>query len=406
MILISLVLLVIFGALVIFQSKRLEIETTTRMEQSLDRSFDDNPKKLGIKSEKRNAAPADFIPIYFVLTDMNGHILSQYDTNTSLSSDTLSRAVEEALSSSRDNGILSDLELRFLRRVVPEGFKIAFSDLSYEISSMRTMLINYTITLFLCIIAFFFITLFLAKWALHPVEEAWTQQNQFVADASHELKTPLTVILANLNILLAHPDDTIRQQMKWIENTQAESARMKKLVDHLLFLAKSDASQIPVDFSSFNLSDAAWSCLLPFESIAFEKKITIVEDIAPDLWLFGNEEQIKQLMIILLDNACKYTCANGTVQFHLSEEQNKILLTVQNSGDPIAPKDLEHIFERFYRSDKSRAHKNGGYGLGLSIAQSIVQKHHGKIRATSNAAEGTVFYVTFFPEKKKLPATK
>ena len=143
------------------------------------------------------------------------------------------------------------------------------------------------------------------------------QQNQFVADASHELKTPLTVILANLNIILTHPNDTIQKQIKWIENTYAESERMKKLVDQLLFLAKSDAVQIPAIFASFLLSDAAWSCLLPFESIAFEKKINIIEEISPDIWIYGNEEQIKQLMVILIDNACKYTSAHGTVRFRL-----------------------------------------------------------------------------------------
>lgn len=408
MILISIVLLLVFGALVIFQAKRLEVEVTARMGQSLERPFDENFKKTIGKSDKRNLAPADFIPLYTILTDENGSILSHSTTNSSfsLSSDILSSAIEEAFAAQKDNGVLSDFDLRFLKRNVPEGIRIVFVDLGYEISSLRSMLFNYTLTLLLCLIAFFLITLFLARWALHPVEEAWKQQNQFVADASHELKTPLTVILANLNILLSHPDDTIRQQMKWIENTQTESTRMKKLVDNLLFLAKSDAKQIPTNFSNFNLSDAAWSCLLPFESIAFEEKITIIEDISPDLWIYGNEEQLRQVMMILLDNACKYTEPNGTVQFHLSEEQSKITLKVQNSGDVISPEDLEHIFERFYRSDKSRSRKDGGYGLGLSIAQSIVQKHHGKIRVTSSIEEGTVFYVTLFCDKKKMSAVK
>lgn len=401
MILIFLVLLVVFGTLLFSQTKRLEKEVVTRMAQVLDHPDNSEDKKFSEESKKkRDPGPADFVPVYIVLTTEDGEILSQEANNSSLTSDVLDAAIQQALSSEKQQGILSDLNLRFLKCTTPEGIRIAFSDRNYELCSIRTILLNCAAVLFLALIAFFLITLFLSRWALRPVEEAWTQQNQFVADASHELKTPLTVILANLNIILSHPDDTIRHQMKWIENTYAESTRMKKLVDHLLFLAKSDAKQLPSVFSSFNLSDAAWSCLLPFESIAFEQKLSIIEDITPDLWIHGNEEQLKQLIIILLDNACKYTPPKGTVHFLLAMEQNKIVLKVCNTGEPIPPEDLSHIFERFYRSDKSRSRKEGGYGLGLAIAHSIAVSHHGKIQAASNLEEGTIFSVTLPSDHK------
>ncbi len=406
MILISIVLLIIFGTLLFFHEKRLETNVLARMGQVLDRPFN-SAELLEISSaQKRNPTPADFIPVFIVLANQDGSIIDQKSENLPLSEDLVASAIQESLASPEDTGILSDLNLRYCKRTNPDGICIVLADRNYEISSMRTMFINCIIVFLLAFIAFFFITLFLARWAMRPVEEAWTQQSQFVADASHELKTPLTVILANLNILLSHPEDTIRQQFKWIENTYAESTRMKKLVDHLLFLAKSDAQQISVDFSSFNLSETAWSCLLPFESIAFEQSVSITEEIMPNLWMYGNEEQIKQLIVILLDNACKYTDKNGSVHFSLTAEQNKIFLKVQNTGEPIPPQDLDHIFERFYRSDKSRSHQQkGGYGLGLAIAQSIVLKHHGKISVSSTFQEGTIFSIILSVDKKgELPS--
>jgi len=398
--LIFLILIIVFGILIFFQDKRLKGDISARMNMVLDHPYGYQDDFKGNMANIPAPGPASLIPVYMVFVTEDGMIVYQESNSSTLSSDLLKDAVEAAINSPNYAGVLKQFQIRFLKRYTPEGIRLAFVELDYEKSSIYSLLFLCTAVLALALIAFFFITLFLSKWVLRPVEKAWMQQNQFVADASHELKTPLTVILANLNIILAHPNDTIQKQMKWIENTYAESERMKKLVDQLLFLAKSDAVQIPDTFTSFHLSDAAWSCLLPFESIAFEKKINIVEEISPDIWIYGNEEQLKQLMVILIDNACKYTSPQGTVHFRLYSEQNKVFLKVSNTGDPISPDDLEHIFERFYRSDKSRVHQNGGYGLGLTIAQTIIQKHHGKIQVSSTVEEGTIFSVLLPLESK------
>lgn len=400
--LIFLILIIVFGILIFFQVKRLKGDISARMNMVLDHPYGYQDDFKGNMANIPAPGPTSFIPVYMVFVTEDGMIVYQESNSSTLSSDLLKDAVEAALNSSNYAGVLKQFQIRFLKRYTPEGIRLAFVELDYEKSSIYSLLFLCTAVLTLALIAFFFITLFLSKWVLRPVEKAWMQQNQFVADASHELKTPLTVILANLNIILTHPNDTIQKQIKWIENTYAESERMKKLVDQLLFLAKSDAVQIPATFASFHLSDAAWSCLLPFESIAFEKKINIIEEISPNIWIYGNEEQLKQLMVILIDNACKYTSAQGTVRFRLYSEQNKVFLKVSNTGDPIPPDDLEHIFERFYRSDKSRVYQNGGYGLGLTIAQTIVEKHHGKIQVFSTAEEGTIFSVSLPLENKKI----
>lgn len=174
------------------------------------------------------------------------------------------------------------------------------------------------------LIAFWAISIFLANLALRPVEKAWEQQKRFVADASHELRTPLTVILANIGILLSHRKDTIEKQYKWVENTQAEASRMKKLVDDLLFLAKLDAVQKPVQQTELNFSDIVWSSLLPFEPIAYEQGIEVSSEIDPDISLNGDAGQLKQLVAILLDNACKYAGQNGKVTLTLKTIRIKL----------------------------------------------------------------------------------
>lgn len=265
-----------------------------------------------------------------------------------------------------------------------------------EIIIMQGLVRSSIILFVFGMMAFFLISLFLSKWALNPLEKSWIQQKQFVADASHELKTPLTVILANNKILSNNSDKTIAEQKKWIESTLAEGQRMKKLIDDLLFLAKSDANTSKTVFTSVNLSDTLMSSLLPFESVAYEKGIELQSDIKDNIHVDGNEGQLKQLFAILIDNACKYTDENGLINVTLKVISSKVaLVCVQNNGESISKEDLAHIFDRFYRADKARLHKEGGYGLGLSIAKSIANEHNAKIWAESSSIDGTKFYVEF-----------
>ena len=172
---------------------------------------------------------------------------------------------------------------------------------------------------------------------------------------------------------------------------------MKELVNNMLFLAKSDGEEVKILFSEVSLTDLVTDSSLQFEPVAFERGIVVETDIAEGISMQGDTTQLRQLIHILLDNACKYADENGRVDVRLYEHNNAIKLEVANTGKPIPPEDLPHIFERFYRSDKARTQQNqaGGYGLGLAIAHSIVTKHKGTINATSNSASGTKFTVTF-----------
>lgn len=333
-------------------------------------------------------------PVFSVLIDEDGRISTLKKENVTISDALIANLTEETLESGKQQGILLDMQLRFLVMKTGEGTKIAFADMGREIASLQKLILSLFLIGLGGLVAFFFISLFISGWILRPVEKAWKQQRQFIADASHELKTPLTVILANIGILLSHPTDKIEDQLKWVENTHAETLRMKQLVEDLLFLAKSDADRGEMfKRALFNLSDALWSCILPFEPLAYEKGHLIEAKIEPDVNMQGDEGQLKQLTMILLDNACKYAAAGGIITIGLSRFQDQIKLTVNNTGTPISPEHLPMIFERFYCTDSSRSLESGGYGLGLSIARTITDHHLGTISVESNDKSGTTFTV-------------
>ena len=275
-----------------------------------------------------------------------------------------------------------------------DGFRyIVFADVSYEHADARSFILISLGVFTGAMLLFLLLSHYLAIWALAPAEKAWEQQNRFVADASHELKTPLTVILANLDILSSHPDSTIREQRQWIRNTREEAERMRDLIQDLLFLAKSDANALPVLTAEVDMTDCAEDRALNFEAVAFENDVTLDTEIENGLKVTGSESQLKQLLTILLDNAVKYAGPKGRVLMKVFRKQDKVIVSVNNTGEPISAEDLPHIFERFYRPDKSRARADGGCGLGLSIAENIVQQHNGTITCTSSREEGTTFRV-------------
>lgn len=390
LVLIAVLFLVCFSS---YQRYRSQSQDTLRRLLTEHRDFPGPQPDDMIRQER---TPENLIPVFTVEIDSDGEIKILHQSSSDITQEQAKAAVTAALEDDKPDGTIRNLSLRYLRDDSSQMKRFAFADTTMEESAMRNMILTSLLVLAGSMLLLFIISYFLARVSLKPVQQAWDQQSRFVADASHELKTPLTVILANLKILLAHPDQTIAEQAHWIENTQEETARMRKLVDNLLFLARSESVQRMNVMGPVNLSDLVWNSLLPLEALAFEEGVTFCEDIKSDLWVYGDSEQLKQLVIILLDNACKYAEGNKLITVTLAMSQEKIQLTVTNTGTPIPPEDLPHLFERFYRSDKSRSRKEGGYGLGLSIAQTIVKGHRGKIRVTSDAPSGTTFSV-FFP---------
>ena len=333
-----------------------------------------------------------------IAVDSSGNSVETISNGYDPGEEVLTAAVNEALAGPQ-NDLREDesLELFYLTRTADGTTYMAFADAAGYHEGVRATIVKSTVLWAVIMFLFFLISMFMARVAVRPVRESWDRQQEFVADASHELKTPLTVILANNNILLS-PDRTLPEDdRKWIESTQDEAVHMKTLVDQLLFLARSDSGDQKMLLSDLDLGDMVMDDVLQFEPVAFERGIRLEPDLTPDAHIEGDSTMIRQLIHILLDNACKYAAPDSTVTVTLRREGKGVTLAVRNTGDPIPPEDLPHIFERFYRADKARTHmeNTGGYGLGLSIARSIAEDHKGTISCTSNAEEGTTFTVKF-----------
>ncbi len=286
-------------------------------------------------------------------------------------------------------GKLADLGLYYAAQPLPFGFAIAFADASSV--SWQPLAGILAIVGILVILAVLGIAILFSRWALRPVQQAWDRQQRFIADASHELKTPLTVILANASILESHPDSTVADQRQWISSTQMEAHRMQGLVEELLQLARFDQA-VEAPQEQVDLSDLAEREALAFEPVAFERQLSLDVDIQPGLALSANREQLERLCAILLDNACKHGAPGTAITVRLTREGAWARLAVANRGPAIPAEDLPRIFDRFYQADRSRSEEGaGGFGLGLSIAREIMQGMGGDLTAASSEAAGTEF---------------
>lgn len=266
-----------------------------------------------------------------------------------------------------------------------------------DVTSERTILLDLILTFIAAAVILagiiYLISLLFANRAIAPVRSAWEKQKQFVADASHELKTPLAAINTNLDVLLSHPGSTVQEERKWLGYIKSEVQRMTKLTNDLLYLARVEQEQQPVFTERIELSYLAESAILAMEAVAFERNISFVYHICPDTAVIGDCAQIQQVIMILLDNALKYTEKNGTVWIDLKKEDTTVVFSVKNTGKGIAEEQMDKIFDRFYRADEARTGENGSYGLGLPIAKAIVENHHGKIYVNSRENEWTQFFV-------------
>lgn len=238
------------------------------------------------------------------------------------------------------------------------------------------------------IVVFFFLSVYIAKRIVRPLEDSFEKQKRFISDAGHELKTPVSVVSANAELLSREIGEN-----QWLANIRYENARMGELVTQLLELARTESAAMQTE--RVDLSRLAAGETLPFESVAFEKGLTLESDLAPDIFVEGDGGKLKQLVSILLDNAVSHA-EGGTVKITLAKERSHAVLSVTNEGAALSSTQREHLFDRFYRIDEARSADSNHYGLGLAIAKAICEAHRGHIEV--GCRDGLVEF------KAKIPA--
>lgn len=301
----------------------------------------------------------------------------------------LTELLEKTRDTGLEQGVLQDENLRFLRIRDGWGMSYAYTDISSEQAVLTQMQLTGMGILLVGALAFLLLSVLLARWAVRPVEQAWDQQRQFVADASHELKTPLTVILTNAELLQSEEYDA-ENKAKFAASILTMSRQMRGLVEELLDQARVDNTvqeHRKLDYSKL-ISDT----VLPFEPVYFEAGRELVCHIEPGITATGKVEHLRRVAEILLDNGCKYSTPGGVVELKLCRQGRGSLLSISSPGVTMTQQQCQDIFKRFYRMDQARS-MNHSYGLGLSIAQSIVRQHRGKIWVQSRDGINT-FYVS------------
>lgn len=391
--LIAAVLAIVFGCVWASAQNALEHSSHMALEQALSRRGGDL-----LPGFRQNGGDDQVLLPYFTVQVWGTTVYVTGGTYSGLEdTDALTAILTDCLSQEADEGSLPGYALRYLRQDDGLYTQIAFVDISLETAALRQMMASYLRIGLLSLLLLAGASFLLSLRVTRPVERAWRQQRQFFSDASHELKTPLTVILSNAEML--ETSDLPERESRWRDNILSESRQMKTLVEEMLTLSRTEDAQRKPTVADVDLSDLSEDCALAFEPVAFEAGKPLSWDVTPALTVSGDGEKLRRLLSIFLDNAAKYGAPGEGIVLSLRAERNQAVLSVSNGsgGHPIPPEELPRLFERFYRADASRGEQSG-FGLGLPIAQAIAKEHHGALRAESDE-QATRFTFTL-PLKK------
>lgn len=374
MIIVTIMLTVIFGLIIFFTKANME-QKSIQVLRSVS--------MMPLQPDMPDEVPDKITPSVFTIfkTRENELIASGSEVIDLSDKEILSELFDMALNRKSQTGVIEKYNLRFYVQHTPMGEAVSFADISSENGVLSQLVRTCVYIAVLSFGVFFVISILLARWTVKPVETAWSEQKQFVADASHELKTPLTVIMTNAEMLQdsSHSEDKKKQ---FSESILTMSRQMRGLTESLLELARSDNHTVNTVFENVDFSSLVSDAVLPFEPLYFEKGLTLACEIEENIHINGDVAQLCRLADILLDNAMKYSYPQTEVTVSLKKHRDYCIFSVANLGDTIPKTDLKNIFKRFYRMDKARS-MNHSYGLGLSIAESIVREHGGKIWAES-----------------------
>ena len=367
------VLLAVFGGVYFFSQASIAQNYTYQLQQAV---------QTGMMDARFPCFVAEVLPSGTVRVSGS----SYYDLDDE---ETLLDVVSQALADGDESGVLTQRHLRFYRQDGPLSVRLAFMDSTFEQATLRALVRVCLLIGGGALLVLLGISWLLSGFVSRPVVRTWQDQQQFISDTSHELKTPLTVILSSADLL---EESASGEQQRYVDNILAESRRMKELVEDMLTLSRTESGRAAAPFAPLDLSDLVTDAALRFEPVAFEAGHPLEYDIQNGLSLTGDCQQLDQLVDILLDNAVKYAAPGGAIRLTLNAAGRNAVLAVENPGERIPAEKLSHLFDRFYRVDDARTGA-AGFGLGLAIARQITARHKGIIAAASDE-RATRFTVT------------
>lgn len=340
------------------------------------------------KDKSRFSVETPFETRYFTVTvDENGEVTDcDLDRIAAVDEETAEEYTQTAQQKNKTTGFQGIYRYRVTE--TEDGAKYVFLDCRREISNFRTVLVTTISVSLLGLAAVFVLVVIFSRMVFRPVEESIQKQKRFITDASHELKTPLTIIDANIEVMEMESGES-----QWTKSTRKQIQRLSGLVQQLVTLSRLDEEKGLEEKCEFNLSEAVSECVQPYESLAQTREKNLTLNIEEDITYTGDERSIRQLAGILMDNAVKYSSENGNITLTLKKKGKKIFLEVYNDADDLPQGKLDVLFERFYRLDSSRNSGTGGSGIGLSVAKAIVQAHKGKITAENKNGRGLTITV-------------
>ena len=373
----------ILGVVIHFTGQNMQMQSVSMM-----RTIAAAPFRQGIPGKPHDDQVR--LPFFTVQISSRGELIAASGGYFDLTDrEYLQEIVNSALRSDREIGELDEHDLRFLKSASPRGFTIVFSDTTTESSTLKHLFYSCLGIFLVAMVVFFGISILLSHWVIKPVATAWDQQRQFVADASHELKTPLSVIMANAE-LMQNEETGEEERTAYSRNILNMTYQMRVLVENMLEMARVDSGTMKFVFSEVDFSQLVTDAALSFQLLYEEKGMGLRCAVPEGIVLRGSEQHLYQVMDVLLDNALKYSAPGGMVSVDVVITGRSCVLSVASPGEEVSKEELKKIFKRFYRADKARS-MNGSYGLGLSIAESIVEAHKGKIWAESGNGYNTFF---------------
>jgi two-component system sensor histidine kinase CiaH len=392
----------IFTGIILLMQKSYEMQAFSMMNRIIENDgklprLKPPPPKIIFNPATTNHM--QFLNRFAVQVNNNGNVLNfSFEVPFSefnIHEEDIAQKVREILKNNKNFSTVSigGIDFRYLKTNTDYGYLIAFLDRSPEIRMFHTLIFVSLIIGGISLAIMFLLSFYFAGKELKPIHATWEKQRQFISDASHELRTPLAVMNTNMDLVLSNSEETVESQSKWLQYIKSEIGRMTSLVSDLLYLAQYDTNENIQNMHKFDLSSCISNVMLSFEYIVFEEGKTLKSNIEKSIYYTGDEVRLKQLAIILIDNAVKYCNPGGKITIRLKKIEGSIQFSVNNTGEGIPAEHMDKIFERFYRIDKARSKKTGGHGLGLSIAKSIVEQHHGKIQVKSNPGDKTEFIV-------------